>query len=632
LKKSIWPVIIYGLVIIVLILLINTSLNERASEKKVITYSEFITKLDAGEIAYAKIINDNTLLAIKTGDDAKTKNENINSKYDYSAQISSGTAEATQKILEKAVTDKKLVDYSYAYADTTPWYITAMPYLLTLIMVGVLVFFIYQQSQGNNKAMQFGRSTAKMYTEGKDKTTFLNVAGADEEKEELSEIVEFLKNPKKFTDMGARIPKGILLVGPPGTGKTLLAKAVAGEAGVPFFSITGSDFVELYVGVGASRVRDLFTQAKKSAPCIIFIDEIDAVGRKRGAGMGGGHDEREQTLNQLLVEMDGFHINEGIIILAATNRADILDSALLRSGRFDRQVHVLMPDPKGREEIFMVHVKNKKLAPDVSPREVALLTTGFTGADIENLLNESALLAVRRGKSIIGMAEIKDSITKVLLGPEKKSRIITDKERKLVAYHEAGHAILAKALPNCDPVTEVSIIPRGGAGGYTMTRPEDDSRMTTKGQLLDLITLSMGGRVAEELILGEISTGASSDIKHATDIARSLVTQYGMCDEIGPIYLGEADEIFLGRDFSAHKTYSEVWAAKVDEAVHRVILEAYATARRILTEKIETLHALAAELLEKEKIDNAQFVALYEKFNPVSASVNVNTDSNPSLE
>jgi len=592
---------------------------DKANEKKILSYSDFTTSLNNNELAYVKVVNDMEIYAVKAGPDAAANYKDIATKYDYKIEISSQIADKIKDQLQAAQDQGLLVGYSYGSESTTPWYIAAMPYILSFLLVGVLVFFIYQQSQGNNKAMQFGRSTAKLYTEGKTKSNFTDVAGADEEKEELSEIVEFLKNPKKFTDMGARIPKGILLVGPPGTGKTLLAKAVAGEAGVPFFSITGSDFVELYVGVGASRVRDLFTQAKKNAPCIIFIDEIDAVGRRRGAGLGGGHDEREQTLNQLLVEMDGFHINEGIIIIAATNRADILDPALLRSGRFDRRVHVLMPDPKGREEIFMVHAKNKKLDPDVSPKEAALLTTGFTGADIENLLNESALLAVHRNKTTIGMAEIKDSITKVLLGPEKKSRKVTDKERKLVAYHESGHAIIAKVLPNSDPISEVSIIPRGGAGGYTMTRPEDDSRITTKGQLLDRITEFMGGRAAEELVMGDISTGASSDIKYATEIARALITEYGMFPEIGPVYLGEADEIFLGRDFSAHKTYSEVWAAKVDEALHIVINEAYQNAVNILKEKNETLHALANELLTKEKISGTEFEALFNQYNPSTA-------------
>ncbi|MEA4825352.1 MAG: ATP-dependent zinc metalloprotease FtsH, partial [Clostridium sp.] len=447
----------------------------------------------------------------------------------------------------------------------------------------------------------------------KQKVTFKEVAGADEEKGELEEIVDFLKNPRRYLEMGARIPKGILLVGPPGTGKTLLAKAVAGEAGVPFFSISGSDFVEMFVGVGASRVRDLFEQAKKNAPCIIFIDEIDAVGRQRGAGLGGGHDEREQTLNQLLVEMDGFGVNEGIILVAATNRPDILDRALLRPGRFDRQILVGSPDVKGREEILKVHVKNKPLSDEVNLKVLAKRTPGFVGADLENLMNEAALLAVRNNKKQIGMEELEEAVTRVIAGPEKKSRVIDEEDRRLTAYHEAGHAIVMKFSPNADPVHEISIIPRGMAGGYTMHLPEKDASYTSKSKLKDEMVGLLGGRVAEQLILGDISTGASNDIQRVSTIARKMIMEYGMSEKLGTITFGSGhDEVFLGRDIAKAKNYSEEVAFEIDQEVKALVDEAYKKAEKILTDNIDKLHAVAKELLEKEKIGADEFKAIVE--------------------
>ena len=503
------------------------------------------------------------------------------------------------------------VDY---ITTTIPWWAQFLPYLILVVLIGAFWYFMMnKQSGGGAGPMQFGKARAKLAQDGKNKVTFNDVAGADEEKAELQEIVEFLKNPQKFVQIGARIPKGVLLVGPPGTGKTLIAKAVAGEAGVPFLSISGSDFVELYVGVGASRVRDLFEQAKKNAPAIVFIDEIDAVGRQRGAGLGGGHDEREQTLNQLLVEMDGFGANEGVIVIAATNRKDILDNALLRPGRFDRQVYVGAPDVKGREAILKVHARNKQFDPDVKFSDIAKTTAGFTGADLENLLNEAALLAARRNKKLISQEEIEESLLKVVMGVEKKSHIITEHDKRLTAYHEAGHAICFEVLPTQDPVHHVTIIPRSsGAGGFTMPLPEEDQAYRTKKYMEEYIVVCLGGRVAEKLTMEDISTGAYGDIKQATQMARAMVTSYGMSDKIGPIdYGSEGGEIFLGRDFAAGKGYSEVKAAEIDDEIHRIIETAYHQCEALLTEHMDAMTRVAEYLIRNETMDGETFKKVF---------------------
>ena len=502
-----------------------------------------------------------------------------------------------------------------ASSNSAAW-LNIIPMIL-LVIVGLVVLFIFtQQSQGGGGGrgvMNFGKSRAKIATPDNKTVTFNDVAGADEEKMELEEIVDFLKLPAKYIEMGARIPKGVLLVGPPGTGKTLLAKAIAGEAGVPFFSISGSDFVEMFVGVGASRVRDLFQEAKKNSPCIIFIDEIDAVGRQRGAGLGGGHDEREQTLNQLLVEMDGFGVNEGIIMIAATNRPDILDPALLRAGRFDRQIVVGAPDVKGREEILKVHTRKKPLDETVDLNVLAKRTPGFAGADLENLTNEAALLSVRRNKKQIGMQEMEEAITRVLAGPEKKSKVISEHDRKLTAYHEAGHAVVMKLLPHSDPVHEISIIPRGRAGGYTMHLPNEDRSYTSKAKLKDEMVGLLGGRVAEQLVLGDISTGAKNDIDRASDIARSMVMEYGMSDKIGTISYGsDQNEVFLGRDLGRGRNFSEEIGAELDKEIKSFIDEAYKRAEDLLNKNISKLHAVSAALLEKEKLEGKEFVEIFE--------------------
>ncbi|HEY8888710.1 MAG TPA: ATP-dependent zinc metalloprotease FtsH [Clostridium sp.] len=502
----------------------------------------------------------------------------------------------------------------YVKPASMPMWLQIVPTLLIILMLVAFWFMYMQQSQGggggggNRGVMNFGKSRAKIATLDKKKVTFDDVAGEDEEKEELAEVVDFLKQPKRYLEAGARIPKGILLVGPPGTGKTLLARAVSGEAGVPFYSISGSEFVEMFVGVGASRVRDLFDQAKKSAPCIIFIDEIDAVGRQRGAGVGGGHDEREQTLNQLLVEMDGFGVNEGIIMIAATNRPDILDPALLRPGRFDRHILVGAPDVKGREEILKVHSKGKHLAEEVKLDVLAKRTPGFTGADLENLMNEAALLTVRNNKTVIEMKELDEAVTRVIAGPEKKSKVISEKDRKLTAYHEAGHAVVMKFSPLSDPIHQISIIPRGMAGGYTMHLPEEDTAYTSKLKLKDEMVGLLGGRVAEKLILHDISTGAKNDIDRASAIARKMVMEYGMSDDLGPISFGnDHNEVFLGRDLGKSRNFSEKVANKIDSEVKALIDEAYGKAEKILAENVGKLHAVAQELLLKEKLEGVDF-------------------------
>ena len=514
---------------------------------------------------------------------------------------------------DEANPDNKMT-YQILPPVEAPWWVQMLP---TLLLIGAMVVFWYlmmRQSRGGGggNVMGFGKAKTRTPDEGR-KVTFADVAGADEEKAELVEIVEFLKNPAKFNSLGARIPKGVLLMGPPGTGKTLLARAVAGEAGVPFFSISGSDFVEMFVGVGASRVRDLFEQAKKNAPAIVFIDEIDAVGRQRGAGLGGGHDEREQTLNQLLVEMDGFGANSGVIIIAATNRRDILDPALLRPGRFDRQILVGYPDIKGREEILKVHTRNKPLAPDVNLKTIASTTAGFTGADLENLVNEAALLAARKDKKAITMQEIEDATIKVVAGPEKKSHVVTEKDKKLTAFHEAGHAVCTYYMPTQDPVHQVSIIPRGMAGGFTLSLPSQDRSYMTKTEMVEEIVVLLGGRVAEKLVLNEISTGASNDIERATKIARNMITRYGFSEKLGPIVYGQDEsEVFLGRDISHSRNYSETVAAEIDGEIREVIDTCYETTRQVLEDHMDQLHRVAEYLIAHEKIDGEKFKALME--------------------
>ncbi|MBR2743432.1 MAG: ATP-dependent zinc metalloprotease FtsH [Clostridia bacterium] len=500
------------------------------------------------------------------------------------------------------------------------WWMSMIPYAVFMVIIIVFWFFMMNQSQGGGgKVMSFGKSKAKLAVDNKKKVTFNDVAGADEEKEELKEVVDFLKDSHKFTELGARIPKGVLLVGPPGTGKTLIAKAVSGEAGVPFFSISGSDFVEMFVGVGASRVRDLFEQAKKNSPCIIFIDEIDAVGRHRGAGLGGGHDEREQTLNQLLVEMDGFGANEGVIVIAATNRADILDPALLRPGRFDRQIYVGYPDVKGREAILHVHARGKPFDKDVNFEVVAKTTAGFTGADLANLLNEAALLSARKNKRSIGMEELEEAMIKVIAGPEKHSRVMTEKAKRLTAYHEAGHAIVTRHLTTTDPVHQISIIPRGRAGGYTLSLPKEDKSYMSKKEIFESIVVLLGGRVAEQLVLDDISTGASNDIERATSSARSMVTTYGMSDRIGPINYGDTGgEVFLGRDFSTGKHISEKVTSEIDEEIRRIISDAYEKCTEILNTHMNELHIIAAALMAEEKLDGERFELLLTSDDPMS--------------
>lgn len=589
------------LIIFVLVLGMAWFINRQPDNKtKDVSYSTFTTYLSDGK--FTKINIDDMKLTGKTSGGAE-----------YVTYASSSLdVEYLNETYIRKQSEAGDIKVSNAAPQTTPWYLSMLP---TLIMIIVLIVFWYMmmaQQGGGGKAMQFSKSKAKMQKESDlRKITFKDVAGLDEEKEELAEVVDFLRHPKRYNALGARIPKGILLVGPPGTGKTYLSKAAAGEAGVPFFTISGSEFVEMFVGVGASRVRDLFEQAKKNAPCIVFIDEIDAVGRKRGAGLGGGHDEREQTLNQLLVEMDGFEPNSGIIILAATNRPDVLDPALLRPGRFDRQVVIGIPDVKGREAIFRVHSRNKPLDDDVDAKVLARRTPGFTPADIENMLNEAALLTARRNGRHIRMDEIEEAITKVIAGPEKKSRVISEAERRLTAYHEAGHAVVATALPHTDPVHQVTIVPRGRAGGFTMVLPKEDRYFSTKEDMMEQIIHLLGGRVAEKLTLDDISTGASNDIQRATEVARDMVTKYGFSEKLGPVCYSSGDEVFLGKDFSTRQNYSEEVASEIDEEIRNIIGKAFDECEKILSTHSDKLELVAQALLEVETLDGEQFAQLY---------------------
>ena len=589
--------LIIGIIVIVLL----SSIMENSSSK--MTYSELVTSIENKEVENIKISADGNTATVKLKNSKMEKEVNVPSLDSFMSY-----SEEYLKTGEFTLEEEKESIWITVLSLITPFGLLIIFFIFWFMMMS-------GNNQGGAKNLTFGKSKARLVNAGeKNRVTFDDVAGVDEEKEELEEIVEFLKNPKKFIDMGARIPKGVLLVGQPGTGKTLLAKAVAGEAGVPFYTISGSDFVEMFVGVGASRVRDLFEQAKKNAPCIIFIDEIDAVGRQRGAGLGGGHDEREQTLNQLLVEMDGFSDNEGVIILAATNRPDVLDKALLRAGRFDRQIVVSSPDVKAREQILEVHARKKKLSEDVDLKVIAKNTSGFAGADLENVLNEAALLAARRNYKEIGMKEIEDAMVKVTMGPEKKTRVRSEKENRLVAYHEAGHAVVSRYLPTQDPVHQISIIPRGMAGGYTMYRPTEDKSFMSKTEMEENIVSLLGGRVAEELILNDISTGASNDIERASQIARNMVTKYGMSDRVGAIMFGGGQgEVFLGRDFAQTKDYSEETAGVIDEEVKKIIDYAYSRARSILSEHADKLHAVAGVLMEKEKIEGEEFDRIFEE-------------------
>lgn len=580
--------VLFYLLIIMVIIWMFDFYNEKGAKPADISYTSFLQHVQQEEIKQVKIVDNVISGKLKDGQEFST------------------VAPNDGKLVEKL--EAKNVDIKAELPPQPPWWMSILSSLLPmLIIVGLWFMMMNQSGAGGGKVMNFGKSRARRYDEDKVKITFKDVAGAEEAKQELEEVVEFLKSPQKYNDLGAKIPKGVLLYGPPGTGKTLLAKAVAGEAGVPFFSISGSDFVEMFVGVGASRVRDLFDQAKKSAPCIVFIDEIDAVGRQRGAGLGGGHDEREQTLNQLLVEMDGFSANEGIIMIAATNRPDILDPALLRPGRFDRQIVVDRPDIKGRTEILKVHVKGKPVGDDVSLDVIAQRTPGFTGADLSNLVNEAALLTARRDKKVINMAEMEEAAERVIMGPERKSRVISDKEKRLTAYHEGGHTIVGMLLDNTDPVHKVTIIPRGRAGGYTLSLPKEDKYYATRSEMLDELKVLLGGRVAEALVLKEISSGASNDLQRATQLARQMICEYGMSENIGPVTFGHRqDQVFLGRDIARDKDYSEEVAAEIDKEVRSFIEDAYAATEKLLSDNLDKLHVIAKALMERETLDEEE--------------------------
>ena len=587
----------YLLIILVAISVVDFY-TTRPPEKHELSYTEFLKSVEAGDVTKVTLVNNIVKGTLKEGKNFTTVTPNYPNN--------------DPSLLERL--QAAGLEIKAENPPEPPWWTTLISSLIPIVFLVALWFFIMQQTQGGGKFFNFGRSHARLNDGGRLKVTFADVAGADEAKQELVEVVEFLKHPKKFNDLGARIPKGVLLFGPPGTGKTLLAKAVSGEAGVPFFSISGSDFVEMFVGVGASRVRDLFEQAKKNAPCIVFIDEIDAVGRQRGAGLGGGHDEREQTLNQLLVEMDGFAPNEGIIIVAATNRPDVLDPALLRPGRFDRQIVVDKPDLRGRLAILKVHIKGKPVAADADLDVLARRTPGFTGADLANLVNEAALLSARRNKKQIAMPELEESIERVMAGPERKSHVMSDDEKKLTAYHEGGHALVGMMLKHADPVHKVTIIPRGRAGGYTLMLPKEDRSYATRSELMDKLKVAMGGRVAEEIMLNEISTGASQDIQHATQIVRSMIMQYGMSDLLGPVSYGEGQEqnLFLGRGFGSQRNYSEEVAGAIDKEVKNYMNDAYSACRTIITENKDKLELIATSLLERETLTAEQLKELIE--------------------
>ncbi|KUO70946.1 MAG: cell division protein FtsH [Clostridia bacterium BRH_c25] len=598
-KRFLRGISFYILIIIIIYMFVLIIQNAEPVKEK-LSYTQLITEIEGGRIKEVTV-SDSNGTSIVSGKMTNTKR--------FEAVVPS--SEFNERVQDYIDRDRLNVKYEIKSAASA-WF-SILPSIVLIVIFVVFFFVLTQQSQGGgNRVMSFGKSRAKLNTDDKKKITFADVAGADEEKEELGEIVDFLKQPRRFIELGARIPKGILLVGPPGTGKTYLARAVAGEAGVPFFSISGSDFVEMFVGVGASRVRDLFEQAKKSSPCIIFIDEIDAVGRHRGAGLGGGHDEREQTLNQLLVEMDGFSVNEGIIIIAATNRPDILDPALLRPGRFDRQITVGIPDVKAREEILKIHAKNKPLSLDADLETLAKGTTGFTPADLENVMNEAALLAARRGKKKIEVVDLDEATIRVIAGPEKKSKVVSEHDKKLTAYHEAGHAVVQKLMPNADPVHQISIIPRGRAGGYTISLPKQDKYYMSKSELEDQIVTLLGGRVAEKLVLDDVSTGARNDIERATAIARKMITEYGMSESLGPMSFGsEHDEVFIGKDFGRSRNYSEEVAAMIDKEIRKVIDTAYHKTETLLKENISKLHGVAQALLEREKLDQAEFEEVF---------------------